>query len=60
MKEDKTLRVGDRVTLEGAEAVFLIVDLDQEKRTASLLPAVNGIGADLDKVSLDSLKLYQD
>ena len=57
MTESSLLRIGDRVTMEGSEGVFFVVDMNTEAQTASLLPT--GEGRILDLVSWKSVKFYR-
>jgi len=56
MPQASLLRIGDRVTMEGSEDVFFVVDADREAQTASLLPS--GDGRILDKIAWATLKFY--
>jgi len=56
MPEANGLRIGDRVTMEGSEGVFFVVDADPEAQTASLLPSDSG--KILDKIAWATLKFY--
>ena len=52
---EKLLRVGDRVNINGRDGVFLILSLDAEKGTASLLPSDSG--KILDDIPVDRLTI---
>jgi len=56
MTEATRLRIGDQVTMEGSEGVFLVVDADPEAQTASLLPSDRG--KILDEIAWATLKFY--
>ena len=57
MQEVNPLRIGDRVTVNGHDAVFFVVDVDHQAQTASLLPTDSG--RILDKISWETLKFYR-
>ena len=57
MTEASLLRIGDRVNMEGNEDVFLVVEVNPEALTASLLPT--GEGKILDGVSLEMVKFFR-
>ena len=57
MTEASLLRIGDRVTLEGSEEVFLVVGMNPESQTASLLPT--GKGKTREGVPLEAVKFFR-
>jgi hypothetical protein len=52
---EKLLRVGDRVNINERDGIFLVLSLDAEKGTASLLPPNNG--KLLDDIPVDRLTI---
>jgi len=52
---EKLLRVGDRVNINERDGIFLVLSLDAEKGTASLLPPDNG--KLLDDIPVDRLTI---
>jgi len=52
---EKLLRVGDRVNINEMDGIFLVLSLDAEKGTASLLPPDNG--KLLDDIPVDRLTI---
>jgi hypothetical protein len=57
MTEASLLRIGDRVTLEGSEEVFLVVGMNPESQTASLLPTAKG--KTRERVPLEAVKFFR-
>jgi hypothetical protein len=53
--DEKLLRVGDRVNINGRDGIFLVLSLDAEKGTASLLPPDSG--KLLDEIPVDRLTI---
>ena len=52
---EKLLRVGDRVNINERDGIFLVLSLDAEKGTASLLPPDSG--KLLDHIPVDRLTI---
>jgi hypothetical protein len=52
---EKLLRVGDRVNINERDGIFLVLSLDPEKGTASLLPPDSG--KLLDDIPVDRLTI---
>jgi len=52
---EKLLRVGERVNINGRDGIFLVLSLDAEKGTASLLPSDSG--KILDDIPVDRLAI---
>jgi hypothetical protein len=57
MPETNQMRIGDRVTMEGNDSVFFVIEMNHETQTASLLPS--GEGKILSKIAWESLKFYR-
>ncbi len=57
MQEASPWKIGDQVTLEGRDEFFLVVDLNQDAHTASLLPSKDG--KIIDNIAWETLKFYR-
>ena len=57
MPQMNLLRIGDRVTMEGSNNFFFVVEMNHEAQTASLLPSDDG--RILNEIAWETLRFYR-
>jgi hypothetical protein len=55
MTETNPPRVGERISVDGRDGVFLVLSVDHEAQSVSLLPSVDG--GLLDNIPVDALTI---